>query len=103
MKEWIESIKELGERAERKYDEGNFVDLCIIGRKMAEHLAIVLDRENIPLDITDITDFFSKYTGEEDMFKPYLANLWGGIPDEREGEKCMLFIKRIISLIEELE
>ncbi len=102
MKEWIEYIIQLGEKAKKEYDERDFVDLCIIGRKMAEHLNMLLEKEHIDLDITDIWDFFSKYNGEEDLFKPLLASQWGGLPDSKTGEECMSFINKILSITERL-
>ncbi len=103
MKEWIESIKSLKKRADKEFYEGDYVDLCILGRKMMEHLLILKENLDVQLEIDEIRDFFSRYQGEEDMFKPYLANIWGGIPTEDEGELCMEFINRIMSIIEELE
>ncbi|GEM_PF-5884602 len=100
MKEWIESIRELGKRAEKEYEEGDFVDLCIIGRKMSEHLAMLIEDNGIEEDISVIREFFARYIGEEDMFKPYLAQLWGGIPDEDTGKRCMEFIGKIMEIIE---
>ncbi len=37
------------------------------------------------------------------MFKPYHAQVWGGIPSRAEGEECMKYIEKIISLIETLD
>lgn len=103
MREWVQSIKELKKKADERYYEEDFVSLCLIGRKMAEQLSLILrqicDSED---DVGDIMRFFSKYVGEEDMFKPYLASLWGGIPDREEGKKCMEFIERIVIIAENL-
>ncbi len=103
MKEWIESIKSLKERADREFEEGDYVDLCIVGRKMMEHLLFIQEELPQSEEIEKIRNFFSKYQGEEDMFKPYLAQLWGGIPTHAEGEECMMYIERIMSLIETLD
>ena len=103
MKEWMESIKELKKRADRKYFEEDFVDLCLIGRRMMEQLLIIASEfSGYEPEIAEIKEFFSRYTGAEDMFKPYLASLWGGIPDRAEGKRCMELIDKIVEIAENL-
>ena len=103
MKEWIESIRDLKKRADREYEEGDYVDLCIVGRKMMEQLLVIQNSLTNREEVNEIRVFFSKYQGEEDMFKPYLAQLWGGIPTPAEGKECMKYIEKIMSLIEEIK
>ncbi len=63
MKEWIESIKSLKKRADREFDEGDYVDLCIVGRKMMEHLLVIKEELSQDREVEEIRRFFSKYQG----------------------------------------
>ncbi len=103
MKEWMESIRELKKRADKKFYEEDFVDLCLIGKKMVEQLVVISTKlPGYESEIDEIRHYFSRYAGEEDMFKPYLASLWGGMPDRDEGKRCMELIEKIVKIAESL-
>ncbi len=109
MREWMESLKENYKKAESEYFIDDFTNLCIRGRKMLLQLIYLLKGDKINdiervlkeknfEEIKAIYDFFSEYEGEDDMFYPYLANKWQGLPSKEKGEQCKKYIDRIMDI-----